>query len=607
MTTSSSSVQVVTSAALPQTIINAESGAFATDFNQRPFTFSHNLAGHPLFELPRLVDLAETVVNHRGPEAVTCRVSDLSITRKWGDPPVRDQVADSLLQIQESGSWVLIKHAQEDPAYKDLLDQVMAELEGLTATQLQEQITFLDAYIFIASPNSVTQYHIDHEANFLFQINGEKDNHLFDQRDRTVLTEPELEHFYIGDLNAAKYHSDLETKASLYRLTAGQGLHHPINAPHWVKTLEGDYAISLSILFFMKPFDLKARIYQVNHYLRKLGLNPSPPGKSRFSDILKISLTGLFSERNPTTKADVFKSGIQSLLRPISVSVSSLKELKTALIKQNKRQLKENSKALLRLPVIRDFYGYFWFPRISNGFRGVFDTFEQAQRAIAQHLPVGYDQEAAHQYSARYPEQLDPSDRPLLPHLKTALETSQRVFDLGGSVGRGYYTYQNYVDYPPNLQWQVCEVPSAVAAGTELAQKRGIQNLSFTTDWQAAEGADVFITCGAIQYMQPSLADILASLAQKPRHLLIARVLCHEGPEYFTSQSILVSKQPYKLATICPYKIQNRQQFIASLEVLGYELVDHWRSNRACVIPFHPQRFIDGYDSFYFRRVEAES
>lgn len=278
----------------------------------------------------------------------------------------------------------------------------------------------------------------------------------------------------------------------------------------------------------------------------------------------------------------------------------------TAIGSTTKLKVRQLLGQFLALPGVRDVYGYLWFPRISNGFRGVFDSFEQAQQAISQSLPVGYDQETAHQYSAQHPEQLDPSDRPLLPHLRTALAKSQRVFDLGGSVGRGYYTYQRYVDYPPHLQWQVCEVPSAVAAGTELAQKRGIQNLSFTTQWSAAEGADVFITGGALQYMQPSLGDILATLTRKPRHLLIARLLCYDGPEYVTLQSILASKRPYKLATICPYKVQNRQQFIASLEALGYELVDSWRSNRICVIPFRPQKFMDGYDSFYFRQVESE-
>lgn len=277
----------------------------------------------------------------------------------------------------------------------------------------------------------------------------------------------------------------------------------------------------------------------------------------------------------------------------------------TAIGSTTKHKVRQLLEQCLALPGIRDAYGYLWFPRISNGFRGVFETFEQAQQAIAQHLPVGYDQTAAHQYSARNLDQLDPSDRSLLPYLETALAESQRVFDLGGSVGRGYYAYQKYVEYPPNLQWQVCEVPSAVEAGNAIAQKRGITNLSFTTQQQAADGADVFITCGAPQYIQPSLAEILTSLTCQPCHLFIARVPFYDGPEYVTLQSILASKQPYKLATICPYKIQNRDQFINGLEALGYELVESWKNDRICVIPFHPQRFVDGYHSFYFRRGDV--
>jgi putative methyltransferase (TIGR04325 family) len=277
----------------------------------------------------------------------------------------------------------------------------------------------------------------------------------------------------------------------------------------------------------------------------------------------------------------------------------------TAIGSTTKLKVRQLLEQCLALPGIRDVYGYLWFPRISNGFRGVFETFEQAQQAISQHLPIGYDHTVAHRDSARNLNQLDPSDRPLLPYLETALIGSNRVFDLGGSVGKGYYAYQCHIDYPPHMKWQVCEVSSAVEAGTQLAQEQGATNLSFTTQKHAADGADVFITCGALQYIQLSLAEILTPLTAKPRHLFVARVPFYDGSGYITLQSILASRRPYKLAAICPYKIQNRDQFIGDLEALGYELVDSWKKDRVCVLPFHPQRFVDAYHSFYFRQVGA--
>jgi hypothetical protein len=35
---------------------------------------------------------------------------------------------------------------------------------------------------------------------------------------------------------------------------------------------------------------------------------------------------------------------------------------------------------------------------------------------------------------------------------------------------------------------------------------------------------------------------------------------------------------------------------------MGYELVDAWKNERTCSIPFHPEYFVDGYSGFYFRK-----
>ena len=50
-----------------------------------------------------------------------------------------------------------------------------------------------------------------------------------------------------------------------------------------------------------------------------------------------------------------------------------------------------------------------------------------------------------------------------------------------------------------------------------------------------------------------------------------------------------------------PYKIWNRDEFIATLKAVGYELIDSWSYNRTCSIPFHPDRFVNAYHGMYFR------
>jgi putative methyltransferase (TIGR04325 family) len=578
---------------IPSRILTDDTSQLSSSFPIGGFPVNHTLGHSKLFEKSALIDLTQLILDQGSTSQIACRSGLAQPGSDVVDIPIQKQVVTALDNIHTSSTWLRLTRLNDiSPIYQEISDRFTEEMSEIVGYDLNRQITRTFVTLFISSPHSITPYHIDHTSNFLLQISGHKEVHLFDPYDRKVLTEQELEQFYIGNYGSAQYRQQHDAKATIYPLTAGKGVHHPVNAPHWVKN-GSQVSVSLSIGLCLESGNQRAKIYQVNYYLRKAGVNPMPPGQSPLQDSLKLAVMSALSDRNPLTLDDVLLSGVKRIRRVSHWPAST------------KTKVQKSLSSLLELPGIRDLYGYSRFPRISNGFRGVFDTFEQARQAIAQHLPAGYDQTAAHQYSAQNLDRLDSSDRPLLPYLKAALTESQRVFDLGGSVGRGYYTYQNHVEYPPNLQWQVCEVPSAVEVGNTIAQKRGITNLSFTTQQQAADGADVFITCGALQYIQPSLAEILTSIAHKPCYLFIARVPFYDGPEYVTLQSVLASKQPYKLATICPYKIQNRDQFIGDLEALGYELIESWKNDRICVIPFHPQRFVDGYHSFYFRRRDV--
>ena len=69
----------------------------------------------------------------------------------------------------------------------------------------------------------------------------------------------------LGKLN---YKHEYQEKASVFCLTPGTGVHHPIMAPHWVKNGD-DINIMLSLGFRMRSFDIRSRIYKTNHYLRK--------------------------------------------------------------------------------------------------------------------------------------------------------------------------------------------------------------------------------------------------------------------------------------------------------------------------------------------------
>ena len=309
---------------LPDRIFVNRGSEFLHDFNHRAFPFAHNLAGHPLFSIPRLVELSKTLWTS-GEGRVIFQTGDTRVDRRWDDAPRGSvSVMDAIRRIDESGSWVLLKGVQKDPAYRNLLDQAIAELEELTEVDLRREITWMDAYVFIASPHCVTPYHMDHESNFLLQIQGDKEDNLFDGGDPLVLSDEEIEHYYVGNLSGAKYRETVQTRANVFRLVPGTGVHHPVRWPHWVRN-GARSSVSLSILFFLREYDRQARAYQFNHFLRRLHVKPKPPGRSPVRDRVKTLVLESFARgQTPTSKDEVLRSGLARFEGAVRFAESAL-------------------------------------------------------------------------------------------------------------------------------------------------------------------------------------------------------------------------------------------------------------------------------------------
>ncbi len=246
----------------------------------------------------------------------------------------------------------------------------------------------------------------------------------------------------------------------------------------------------------------------------------------------------------------------------------------------------------MRLDNLYDRVGSFASP-----FRGVYDSWAAAQRAIPAGQRVGYNHAEAVSMYTKYLEKIRPSDYAALFWMKSVIEESSSVFDLGGNIGLAYYAFRRYLNYPSNLRWTVCDLPEIVQAGRDLARERNVTGLAFTEDFCDAEGADILLTTGTLQYMQTPLSEILSPLGSKPKHLLVNRTPLYEGDTFHTVQYL----PPMSLI----YRVFNREVFIDSILALGYELVDSWDiaepSCGRCVIPFHPDRAIHAYTGLYFK------
>jgi putative methyltransferase (TIGR04325 family) len=254
-----------------------------------------------------------------------------------------------------------------------------------------------------------------------------------------------------------------------------------------------------------------------------------------------------------------------------------------------------------KIPIISDYYHYhFHFPKNITACRGVYNSFSEAFYAIPKKLLAGYRQpiiekhQCVPQLTARTEiGTFNSIDYPVLLWLKNAFTDSSKLFDLGGNVGLGYYAYKKFLPYPDNLRWLVCEIPEIAKAGKNIATEKGVNKLSFTTNMSEAEGADIFLSCGALQYLDQTLPELIELLQKKPRHLLIHNVPFYDGETFTTIQNIGYA--------CCPYKVQNRSKFIDALALMCYELVDSWKIQHSFSIPFHPERHVHNYHGFYFQ------
>jgi hypothetical protein len=279
--------------------------------NRVPFKFSHQLQNHPLFEISQLAKIAEIAMKRRKP-------GELSIPNdeELNKLPMEKRLAQAISRLERGSYWLKLSALQDlHPDYKDLLQEMLKEIGELTGVPLRETVTWAGLTVFMASANLLTPYHFDHDTNFLFQIKGEKDLYLFDQNDRSVLTEGEIEKFYRGYAMAGKYREEFANKGRVFRLTPGTAVHHPPLAPHMVTNGE-NVSISLSMFYTEPNLDKRARVYQANYCLRHLGLQPRPPGESAMSDRLKSMTMGAFTKSHPQTWDELMYSGINRVLLP---------------------------------------------------------------------------------------------------------------------------------------------------------------------------------------------------------------------------------------------------------------------------------------------------
>ena len=268
------------------TLRAAEAGDFAARYPLGHFKIRHDLAGHPLLQLPRLIQLTKELAKDR----IEYNSGKLAPNQKAEDTPLVDMPPEEVVgKIETAGAWMVLKRVDTIPAYRALMEEALLSVARQLGHGSLDQASFRDieGYIFVSSANSVTPFHCDNEDNFFVQIHGPKFFHLFDNDDRALVSEEALESAPSKHRNLP-YEAGFEARAKVYDLKPGEGVFVPYQVPHWVRT--GDsYSISMAITWRSDAVVRRNKLLFMNAWLRGKGLAQAAPGKKPAFDGIKVA------------------------------------------------------------------------------------------------------------------------------------------------------------------------------------------------------------------------------------------------------------------------------------------------------------------------------
>jgi len=263
-------------------VVTTDSKLIAANFLKKPFVLQHGLVGNPLFELPRLVELAKSMPR----DGIEYNSGKVAVGVKPEDVPKIDMSAEAVIKsIETASAWMVIKRVEKDPAYRAVLEQFVREANaaaGLDASNYSD----LEGYIFVSSAKATTPFHIDMEENILIQLKGDKFMHTFDNADCKLVDEASMEISPAVHRNR-KYEAWYEERGTMHSLKPGDAVHIPYTHPHWVST--GDtYSISMAMTWKTPEVKRLNKIRLMNGTLRSYGLPQKPPGVSPLRDAAKV-------------------------------------------------------------------------------------------------------------------------------------------------------------------------------------------------------------------------------------------------------------------------------------------------------------------------------
>ena len=267
-------------------VISADNDALRRDFPLKPFAIRHKLSGHPLLMLPRIAQLAAELPR----DLIEYNSGKVAISQDPDAIPSVDlDPVEIVKRIETAGAWMVLKRVENSPEYRALLEDTLlsvARARGFNSL-LDAGFEQVEGFLFVSSPNSTTPFHLDSEDNFFVQIHGEKFFTIYDNSDRSIADDAEIERSMTKHRNL-KFDERFSSRGTEFHLFGGDGCYVPYQWPHWVRTAD-THSISMAITWKTREVRRNNDLHFFNSWLRGAGLPQQAPGKQPMLDALKLA------------------------------------------------------------------------------------------------------------------------------------------------------------------------------------------------------------------------------------------------------------------------------------------------------------------------------
>ena len=244
----------------------------------------HRVHHHPLLAMDEIVRLGQRLERVG---RIRTHSSDATAATPFNNAPGlhpnRGDATATLTDIAHARAWMSLLNVQTDPAYRGLVDEVLASIRpGIEA--VDPGISYRGGWIFVTSPNTVTPFHMDREHNFILQVQGKKRILVWEPDDTEAVSEAARDLFHDShSRERVRWHEALRERAHVFDVEPGMGVYMPSTAPHLVENGDGP-SVTVSFTYYTAATRRDNVVHRVHHHLRQAGFEPPPVGTRPLQD-----------------------------------------------------------------------------------------------------------------------------------------------------------------------------------------------------------------------------------------------------------------------------------------------------------------------------------